>query len=100
MMDISLHMCMYEYKAQALKACHNIGINKKFKTPGEPKFEFGGFYSKPKNNSEKQLFVDYFQQIRHETILRLVERAYNQDGTQNKHWFQFQKKRFMNVWNM
>merc|ERR1712228_884068 len=50
--------------------------------------------------TQKQLFVDYFTQVRHETIIRLIERCYNADGSQNKHWFQFSKRRFMNAWNM
>merc|ERR1712087_90901 len=72
-------------KATAKKAAHQIGISKKFKIPGDAKFEFGAFFTKAKNNSEKQLFMDYFVQCRHETVNRLIERAYNEDGTQNKH---------------
>merc|ERR1712228_893733 len=87
-------------KKAAEKASSNIGKSKKFKIPGADKFEFGAFFTKPKNNSEKQLFVDYFTQVRHETIVRLIERCYNADGSQNKHWFQFSKRRFMNAWNM
>mmetsp|Transcript_14939 Transcript_14939/g.13414 ORF Transcript_14939/g.13414 Transcript_14939/m.13414 type:complete len:180 (-) Transcript_14939:230-769(-) len=87
-------------KETALKASYQIGISKKFKVPGDAKFEFGAFFTKPKNNSEKQLFVDYFVQIRHETIKRLIEKCYTADGKQNKHWFQFSKRRFMNAWNM
>ena len=83
-----------------MKASYNIGISKKFKVPGDGKFEFGAFFDKPKSNSEKQLFVDYFVQIRHETLKRLIQRCYTADGTQNKHWFQFSKRRFMNAWNM
>ena len=85
---------------KAVKAAYQVGSSKKFKIPGDNKFEFGGFFTKPKNNSEKQLFVDYFVQCRHETIKRVIEKAYNADGTQNKHWFQFSKRRFMNAWNM
>merc|ERR1712217_656311 len=79
----------------AKKAAYQIGISKKFKIPGDAKFEFGAFFTKAKNNSEKQLFVDYFVQCRHETVNRLIERAYLEDGTQNKHWFQFSKRKFM-----
>ena len=86
-------------QAEAKKQAHTIGINKKFKVPGENGFPFAPFFDKPKNNSEKQAFVDYFQQIRHESINRLIERCYKSDGTKNKFWFQFGKKRFMNVWN-
>mmetsp|Transcript_90175 Transcript_90175/g.110352 ORF Transcript_90175/g.110352 Transcript_90175/m.110352 type:complete len:187 (+) Transcript_90175:79-639(+) len=87
-------------KEAAMKSAHQIGINKKFKVPGTNGFEFGAFFDKPKNNSEKQLFVDYFQQIRHETLNRLIQRCYKNDGKQDKFWFQFQKRRFMNVKNM
>eukprot|EP01084_Bolivina_argentea_P291299 500631_1 len=87
-------------KDGAKKASYNIGISKKFKVPGDNKFEFGAFFTKPKSNSEKQLFVDYIVQIRHEALKRLIERCYKADGKQNKHWFQFSKRRFMNAWNM
>ena len=69
-----------------MKASYNIGISKKFKIPGDNKFEFGAFFDKAKTNSEKQLFVDYFVQIRHETLKRLIQRCYTADGKQNKHW--------------
>mmetsp|Transcript_57591 Transcript_57591/g.95644 ORF Transcript_57591/g.95644 Transcript_57591/m.95644 type:complete len:182 (-) Transcript_57591:117-662(-) len=87
-------------KDAAVKSTHQIGINKKFNVPGDAKFEFAAFFTKPTSNSEKQLFVDYFQQIRHETLKRLIEKVYDEKGQQNKHWFQFSKKRFMNAWNM
>eukprot|EP00483_Globobulimina_turgida_P000287 UN00287 len=87
-------------KDSAKKASYQIGISKKFKIPGDNKFEFGAFFTKPRSNSEKQLFVDYFVQVRHETLKRLIEKAYTADGKQNKHWFQFSKRRFMNAWNM
>jgi len=85
-------------KADAKKVSNTIGINKKFQVPGDPKFPFGVYFDKPKNNNEKQLFVDYFQQLRYETLNRLIEICYDDKG-QNKFWFQFSKRRFMNVWN-
>jgi len=86
-------------KADAKKASNTIGINKKFQVPGDAKFPFGAFFDKPKNNTEKQLFVDYFQQLRFETLNRVIDISYDDKG-QNKFWFQFSKRKFMNVWNM
>jgi len=86
-------------KADAKKASTAIGVNKKFQVPGDAKFPFGVYFDKPKNNNEKQLFVDYFQQLRYETLNRLIEICYDDKG-QNKFWFQFSKRKFMNVWNM
>jgi len=82
------------------KKVHAIGVNRKFKVPGDAGFPFAAFFEKPANNTDKQLFVDYFGQIRHETLLRLVDLIYNTDGTPNKHWFQFSKQKWMGASNM
>lgn len=41
------------------------------------------------------LFRQYFTQLRQETGIRLVDSLINDDGTQNKYWFSFQKRKFM-----
>lgn len=42
------------------------------------------------------LFRAYFKWLREETTRRLVDRLYNPDGTKNKWWQSFSKRRFMN----
>jgi hypothetical protein len=42
------------------------------------------------------LFRGYFRWIRDETNRRIVERLYNADGTKNKWWQAFSKRKFMN----
>jgi hypothetical protein len=42
-------------------------------------------------------FRDYFLQLRRITAERLLEIAFNADGTQNKWWMQFHRRKFMNL---
>lgn len=45
----------------------------------------------------KDLFTNYFRQIREETATRLLEVAFNADDSPNKWWLSFSKKKFMNI---
>ncbi len=42
------------------------------------------------------LFRAYFKWIREETNRRVLDRLYNADGTKNKWWQFFSKRKFMN----
>jgi len=35
----------------------------------------------------------YLRQLRECVVGRLVDRIYNEDGTQNKHWMQYSKRK-------
>jgi len=47
------------------------------------------------NNAE--LFRNYLRQIREETSGRLLSVAYRPNGTPNKWWLAFAKRKFMNI---
>ena len=39
----------------------------------------------------------YFKQLREETSVRMLDRLYNEDGTLNKWWKAFAKRKFMGI---
>eukprot|EP00033_Pygsuia_biforma_P000468 GCRY01000554.1.p1 GENE.GCRY01000554.1~~GCRY01000554.1.p1 ORF type:complete len:173 (+),score=24.77 GCRY01000554.1:180-698(+) len=83
-------------KGEAVKALYTLSLEN-FKVPGDSGFALGGFVKPPQSRQESDLFRQYFTQARQELGIRLAELAYNADGTQNKFWFCFAKKKFMNM---
>lgn len=49
------------------------------------------------NISFAELFRNYLKQIREETSGRLLSCAYRPNGTPNKWWLAFAKRKFMNI---
>lgn len=66
-----------------------------FAIPGDAGFALAGVLTNPKDRSESEAFRSYFTQLRAETGVRLVELAYKSDGSPNKWWMCFSKKKFM-----
>lgn len=57
-------------------------------------------YSSVANNALTTIFCverfkAYFKQAREEVTIRLAERLFNADGTKNKWWQAFSKRKFM-----
>lgn len=74
-----------------------LTLKQNFAIPGEKGFPLGGFFSDPKDRREGDTFRQYFRQLREECGNRLLDVIYNEDGTQNKWWFQYSKRKFMNI---
>uniref|UniRef100_A0A0E0G424 Actin-related protein 2/3 complex subunit 3 n=1 Tax=Oryza nivara TaxID=4536 RepID=A0A0E0G424_ORYNI len=70
--------------AVGTKAIINLGLEK-VPVPGEPGFPF------------PELLRNYLKQIREETSGRLLNCAYRANGTPNKWWLAFAKRKFMNI---
>ncbi|KAG7030362.1 Actin-related protein 2/3 complex subunit 3, partial [Cucurbita argyrosperma subsp. argyrosperma] len=66
------------------KAIINLGLEN-VPVPGEQGFPF------------PELFRDYLKEIREETCGRLLSVAYRANGTPNKWWLAFAKRKFMNI---
>ncbi|KAB5514634.1 hypothetical protein OIU76_027057 [Salix suchowensis] len=82
--------------AEGTKAIINLGLEK-VPVPGESGFPFPGLFSDPRSQKEAELFRNYLKQIREETSGRLLSVAYRPNGTPNKWWLAFAKRKFMNV---
>eukprot|EP00250_Pteridium_aquilinum_P034150 c7143_g1_i1 orf=226-750(+) len=83
-------------EAEGTKAIITLGLER-FPIPGEPGFPLGGLFTPPVSQQEGELLRSYLKQLREETSGRLMERAYHPNGTQNKWWVAFSKRRFMNL---
>ncbi|KAK2644886.1 hypothetical protein Ddye_020081 [Dipteronia dyeriana] len=82
--------------AEGTKAIINLGLEK-VTVPGEPGFPFQGLFAVPQSQQEAELFRSYLKQIREETSGRLLSVAYRANGTPNKWWLAFAKRKFMNI---
>ncbi|KAK1392716.1 Actin-related protein 2/3 complex subunit 3 [Heracleum sosnowskyi] len=82
--------------AEGTKAIINLGLEE-VPVPGESGFPFPGLFGLPKAREEAELFRNYLKQIREETSGRLLSVAYRSNGTPNKWWLAFAKRKFMNI---
>nr|POF10073.1 actin-related protein 2/3 complex subunit 3 [Quercus suber] len=82
--------------AEGTKAIINLGLEK-VPVPGESGFPFPGLFPLPQSQQEAELLRNYLKQIREETSGRLLSVAYRPNGTPNKWWLAFAKRKFMNI---
>ncbi|KAM1173308.1 hypothetical protein FF1_026041 [Malus domestica] len=82
--------------AEGTKAIINLGLEK-VPVPGEPSFPFPGLFPLPQSQQEAELLRNYLKQIREEASGRLLSVAYRPNGTPNKWWLAFAKRKFMNI---
>jgi len=87
----------YKNKGDALKGIQVLTHSTNFKLPGEDGFPLAGFFKAPASKSEGELFRGYFRQLREELGIRTIEQIYDNTGAKNKWWFQFLKRKFMNI---
>ena len=65
--------------------------------PGDAAWPLGQVIPAPKSAEDLENLKAYLKQLRDCVATRLVERIYNDDGTLNKHWAQYAKRKgFMN----
>jgi actin related protein 2/3 complex subunit 3 len=83
-------------EADGVKAIITLGLEK-FPIPGEPGFPLGGLFTAAQSKDEGDLLRSYLKQVREETSGRLMEKVYRQNGTPNKWWLAFAKRKFMNI---
>ncbi len=63
--------------------------------PGDPGWPLGQLMPQPKSAAEQETLRTYFRQLREGLAPRLLDRVFNEDGSPNKHWMAFAKKKFM-----
>lgn len=81
-------------KPTAVRELRNLA-EKKFAIPGDVNWTLGSLFSNPGNVAEGELFRSYFKQARTELAMRLLERLFDADGSKNKWWQSFSKRKFM-----
>ena len=82
-------------KAEALKALNSMALES-FAIPGDGGFALGSILPAPADRTEADAFRGYIKQMREEIGIRVAEKCYNADGSPNKWWMCFAKKKFMN----
>jgi actin related protein 2/3 complex subunit 3 len=64
--------------------------------PGEPGWPLGPLIAQPRSVAEGDALKGYLKQLREALAPRLLERIFNADGTPNKFWMMFSKRKFLN----
>lgn len=83
-----------EDKPTAVREMRNLA-QKQFAIPGDPTWPLGGLFPVPANRAEGDSLRAYLKQAREELALRLTDRLFDPDGSKNKWWQAFSKRKFM-----
>ena len=103
---VLLYLTMYiSYVLKKLEATSSMEEKKKilqsiavegFMVPGDNGFPLNGFIFTSNVAREKEAWKNYIKGLREETSIRLGERYFLADGSINKFWACFAKRKFMN----
>ena len=64
--------------------------------PGDDGWPLGSMIATPTTAADRDKLRVYFKQVREALAPRLVERLFHADGSANKHWMMFAKRKFLN----
>eukprot|EP01048_Picozoa_sp_COSAG05_P016269 COSAG05_NODE_2074_length_3609_cov_4.982336_2_plen_116_part_00 len=67
-----------------------------FASPGDSGFPLGGFVTSSVEE-EKKLWKSYFKEVRQEMCKRVLNCLFNEDGSPNKWWMCFAKRKFLGM---
>ncbi|XP_055327827.1 actin-related protein 2/3 complex subunit 3-like isoform X2 [Paramacrobiotus metropolitanus] len=82
-------------RAAATKELNTLALSS-YPLPGEVGFPLSSMYAKPKDRAEEDNMRAYFQQLRQETGMRLLEKAIDPATDKpSKWWLCFAKRKFM-----
>ena len=81
-------------KGEAARVLHALAVEN-FKLPGDAGFPLTGTFPAPGSREEQDKLRALWKQLREELSGRLMDRLYDADGTQNKWWMSFSKRKFM-----
>ncbi|KAJ8605587.1 hypothetical protein CTAYLR_000019 [Chrysophaeum taylorii] len=85
----------FKTRPEAEKAVHSLVV-KQFPIPGGPGWSLGGMFPIPKDLQEGETWRLYMKQAREEVASRTLDILFYPDGTKNKWWNAFAKRKFMN----
>ena len=93
------HQCLVkaeriEEKSTALKELRALAT-KPFTVPGESGWPLGTLFPVAANKTEADTFKAYFKQAREELSIRICDCLFNENGSKNKWWQAFSKRKFM-----
>ena len=93
--QLSLKECeKYATEVEGKRALTSLAL-KQYAIPGEPGFPLSAMYKRAESIEESDLFRNYYRQLREEVNKRILPRLYNEDGSKNKWWQSFSKRKFM-----
>ena len=83
-----------ETREEAKAALFQLAI-KPFAVPGDSGWTLGAMFPTPGSRKDGDSFRAYFKQARTELSERVVDKLFNDDGSKNKWWNSFIKRKFM-----
>lgn len=84
----------FKTRPEAEKAVHAL-IIKQFPIPGGPGWALGGMFPNPSDLQDGETWRLYMKQAREEVANRTLDVLYYPDGSKNKWWNSFAKRKFM-----
>jgi len=84
----------FKTRGEAEKAVHALVI-KQFPIPGGAGWALGGMFPTPADLQEGETWRLYMKQAREEVATRTLEILFHADGSKNKWWNSFAKRKFM-----
>jgi len=98
-LTLYLQQCLKECEraktlSEGEKAVQQLAI-RQFAIPGDTNWALGSMYPAPKSAAEGEGCKAYFKQCREELGRRIVQVLYLPDGSKNKWWQAFSKRKFM-----
>ena len=96
-LTLFIHACLKRASARAAKAdgARELAAlaSGSHLAPGDAGWPLAQVMPAPKSPAELEALKGYLRQLRECVAARLVDRIYNDDGSQNKHWFQYAKRK-------
>mmetsp|Transcript_11859 Transcript_11859/g.36535 ORF Transcript_11859/g.36535 Transcript_11859/m.36535 type:complete len:175 (+) Transcript_11859:194-718(+) len=90
-----LKTCEREATKQAAEKAVHAMLIKQFPIPGGPGWTLGGMFPQPGDIQEGEAWRLYMKQAREEVAKRALDVLYRADGTKDKWWGSFSKRKFM-----
>ena len=81
---------------EAASVVRTVGL-RPVTAPGEEGWSIGPVMTPARDRQEADAFKAYFTQLRQELGERLLERLYLPDGSKNKWWAMFSRRKFMGI---
>jgi len=99
-LTLFIHQCLKKAekeksKAEAMRSLTAMAQGPHV-SPGEAGWPLQSFLTPAKSAADNETLRGYLKQLREATVARLEPVLYGADGTPNKHWLAFSKRKFMN----
>jgi len=100
-LTLFIHQCLKKLdkakdKTDGKQVMYTLACENNFPIPGDSSFAIANYCTAPANKKEADDIRMYLKQCREEISRRILDKAFLEDGSRNKWWLAFSKRKFMN----